>query len=228
MALILGAEAHVRFRGHKGRRFPLKVGVKQGSVLSPILFNIFFGAVIWAWEIQCNINKRDYQDLGIRLDMKRDGGDVTTELEPLPSTGSILVRTILFADDMKILAGSASDLQVMVTMFDKVAAAYGLLISTTKTKVMMNKYGKQRCLAGLEGVAHLSKLTITVHAATLEVVDQFTYLGRVETSDTSLNIEIETRCQRMAYKWAQLAGRVFKNLFLSVKTRLHMWFTAYL
>ena len=43
-----GARARVRVDGVLSEAFALNTGVKQGSVLSPTLFNIFLGAILHA------------------------------------------------------------------------------------------------------------------------------------------------------------------------------------
>ena len=48
-----GASAQAQVNGVLSSPFPLQRGLKQGSVLSPILFNIFFGALIRAFEAEC-------------------------------------------------------------------------------------------------------------------------------------------------------------------------------
>ena len=44
--LHVGAKARVREGGEFSAEFELEMGLKQGSVFAPILFNIFFGAII--------------------------------------------------------------------------------------------------------------------------------------------------------------------------------------
>jgi len=46
--LHVGAQARVREAGQFSEAFPLQMGLKQGSVFAPLLFNIFFGAIIVA------------------------------------------------------------------------------------------------------------------------------------------------------------------------------------
>jgi len=44
--LLVGAVARVRDNGKYSVQFVLEMGLKQGSVISPLLFNIFFGAIM--------------------------------------------------------------------------------------------------------------------------------------------------------------------------------------
>ena len=46
--LQVGAQARVREAGQFSEAFPLLMGLKQGSVFAPLLFNIFFVAIILA------------------------------------------------------------------------------------------------------------------------------------------------------------------------------------
>ena len=48
IAIHEGAMAAVRVNGEMSEPFELKSGLKQGSVFAPLLFNIFFGAILFA------------------------------------------------------------------------------------------------------------------------------------------------------------------------------------
>ena len=43
---MIGSKARVNIYGKLSDPFFLECGLKQGSVISPLLFNIFFGAII--------------------------------------------------------------------------------------------------------------------------------------------------------------------------------------
>jgi len=60
-----GAQARVRLQGDYYKSFALETGLKQGSVLSPTLFNVFLGAIVHA-------ARKEYVDakLGIPINAK--------------------------------------------------------------------------------------------------------------------------------------------------------------
>ena len=55
-----GAQASLRIKGEIVSQFPLETGLKQGSVFSPLLFNIFFGVIIDIW-------KKEVEALGVDI-----------------------------------------------------------------------------------------------------------------------------------------------------------------
>ena len=66
---------------------------------------------------------------------------MTDALEDHEGTVSILGRTITnlrFADDINGLAGEEEELAKLVERLDKASTAYGMEISTKKTKLMTN------------------------------------------------------------------------------------------
>ena len=94
-----------------GDWFRTTVGVRQGCLLSPTLFNIFLERIM------------------------------TDALEDHVGTVSIGGRTITnlrFADDIDGLAGKETELVDLVERLDKTSVAYGMQISAEKTKLMTN------------------------------------------------------------------------------------------
>ena len=105
------ATSAVFINGNIGDWFHTTVGVRQGCILSPTLFNIF---------------------------LERIMSDV---LEGHKGTISIAGRTITnlrFEDDIDGLAGSEQELAQLVESIDQTSQAYGMEINAEKTKPMTN------------------------------------------------------------------------------------------
>ena len=85
-------------------------GVRQGCGLSPLLFNIYMNAMI-----------QDFRE-------NRHGS--------IPINRHLKLDTIIFADDLVLLATSEDDLQWSVHNLNLVAQKYSMEISTEKTKIM--------------------------------------------------------------------------------------------
>ncbi|WP_308340095.1 reverse transcriptase domain-containing protein, partial [Thiolapillus sp.] len=105
------ATSAVLFNSSIGNWFRTTVGVRQGCLLSPTLFNIFLERIM------------------------------TDALEGHEGTVSIGGRTITnlrFADDIDGLAGGEEELANLVERLDKASTAYGMEISAEKTKLMTN------------------------------------------------------------------------------------------
>ena len=105
------ATSAVIFNSSIGDWFRTTVGVRQGCLLSPTLFNIFLERIM------------------------------TDALENHQGTVSIGGRTITnfrFADDIDGLAGDEQELVNLVERFEKTSTSYGMEISAEKTKLKTN------------------------------------------------------------------------------------------
>ena len=103
------ATSAVLFNNTKGDWFRTTIGVRQGCLLSPTLFNIFLERIM------------------------------TNALEVHEGTVSIGGRTITnlrFADNIDGLAGEEEELAKLVERLDKASTAYGMAISAEKTNLM--------------------------------------------------------------------------------------------
>ena len=102
------ATSAVLFNGTIGDWFRTTVGVRQGCLLSPTLFNIFLERIM------------------------------TDALEDYEGTGGRTITNPRFADDIDGLAGEEEELANLVERLDKASTAYGMEISAEKTKLMTN------------------------------------------------------------------------------------------
>ena len=112
--LYWNQQATVKINGESTRSFEVKRGVRQGCVLSPILYNIY-----------SEIMMRDVlnSDIGIKVN-----GEI--------------ISSCRYADDTALLAESEVGLQRVIDKLDRVGINYGLRINTKKTKVMVMSKAK--------------------------------------------------------------------------------------
>ena len=94
-----------------GDWFRTTVGVRQGCLLSPALFNIF---------------------------LERITTDALEDHEGTVSIGGRTITNLRFADDIDGLAGEEEELANLVEHLDKASTAYGMEISAEKTKLISN------------------------------------------------------------------------------------------
>ena len=102
---------------------PLKVGnrVKQGCVLAATLFSVFF----FLWSCLPCIQ------FGYRVDRVKT---CSTPDERKPR--NVLVRELMFANDIAFVAYNQQDTQEIIRAFSKYSKAFGLKMNLNKTEVM--------------------------------------------------------------------------------------------
>ena len=126
-----GARAAVRVDGELSEFFDLNVGLKQGCVMSPWLFNLYMDGVIR--EV-----KGRAVDVGVSL--VRDGMEWK-------------IPVLLFADDTVLLSEDEWELQGLVNEFGTVCKKRNLAVNTNKSKVVVFERGEAtECTVRLDGV----------------------------------------------------------------------------
>ena len=108
------ATSAVLFNGSIGDWFRTIIGVRQGCLLSPTLFNIFLEKIMT---------------------------DALEDHEGTVSIGGRTITNLRFADDIDGLAGEDEELAKLVECLNKASTANGMEISAKKTKLMTNTSG---------------------------------------------------------------------------------------
>ena len=94
-----------------GNFFDTTVGVRQGCLLSPVLFNIFLE------QIMINTLHEHTSTISI---------------------GGRNISNLRFADDINLIAGSNTELQILTNRLAETSKAHGMDISHEKSKTMVN------------------------------------------------------------------------------------------
>ena len=119
-----------------------------------------------------------------------------------------ILRKMMYADDLAIIAESKQDLQEVLEEWKGVFEKYGLRMSLEKTEVMW--VGHQR-----------EELNIRLDGKEIKQVDGFVYLGGMVTEDGHSAAEVRRRTQAGANAWRKVEGvmldrKKFKKLKLKV------------
>ena len=153
-------------------------GLRQGCVLSPLLFYVFFAAILRV------VLERFSQDAGILADL------IHLHEQPSkvsPETALECVRRaiwgMLYADDACIVSRSPRGLGRMMAVFVEVFGAFGLTILETKTKTM--------CMPIPHAPA--TKIVFNATGQQYRQTSSFTYLGGTVAKMTNLSDEIARR-----------------------------------
>ena len=124
--------AQVRLNGDLSEPFPITNGVKQGCVLAPTLFTIFFRMMLK----QATEGIVDDEDI-VYIRYRLDGGLFNLRrLQAHTKTREQLIRDLFFADDAALVAHSERALQCLTSCFTEAAQLFGLQVSLKKTEVL--------------------------------------------------------------------------------------------
>ena len=101
--------AVVKWNGHFSHVFPVTRGTRQGSILSPALFNIFIDGLL---------SELADSEQGVMIGKHR-------------------FSSCAFADDVSIMSSNANGLQHLLDICDRYAQKWGFKLSTKKSKCMI-------------------------------------------------------------------------------------------
>ena len=152
--------------------FNISNGVKQGCVLAPVLFNLYFTQVLChaVKDLKLAIYIR-YRPDGSVFDLRRLAAKTKTSVK--------LILEALFADDCALMAHDENHLQTIVNHFAKASKMFGLTISLGKTEVLVQAANTDR-----------PQPKITIDGEQLKCVENFRYLGK------ALYLQMDTSIRR--------------------------------
>ena len=180
--------------GDISESFDICNGVKQGCVLAPVLFNLFFTCVL-------NHAIKDLSN-GVYLRYRLDGSMFDLRrLNARTKTTEQLITEALFADDCALMAHKESDLQSTVDKFAEASRLFGLTISLGKTEVLFQP----------APASTSQPPSISIEGTQLQTVDHFKYLGSIISNDGSLNKEITPRICKASQAHGRLRVRVLNE-----------------
>ena len=136
-----GMQARAQENGDISEPFPVMNGVKQGCVLAPTLFSIFFAAMLIDAFTDC--------DLGIYIQFRTDGKLFNLrQLQAKSKVFAAFLREFLFADDCALAARSHEDIHHIVGRFAAACKRFRLTISLSKTESMFQAVPSRRGAPG--------------------------------------------------------------------------------
>ncbi|KAK3572444.1 hypothetical protein QTP86_032667 [Hemibagrus guttatus] len=175
----------VRIASCKSDLFPVHVGLRQGP-FSPVLFIVFMD----------RISRRSQGLEGVRF-------------------GDHRISSLIFADDVVLLAPSSLDLQHALGRFAAECEVAGMRVSTSKSEAMVLYRKKVAC-------------TIQVGGELLPQVEEFKYLGVLFTSEGRMDREIDRRIGAAAAVMRSMYRSVVVKKELSRKAKLSIYQSIYI
>lgn len=204
-----GARGKVRIGKSYSDWFDLTLGLRQGAIFSPTLFNLYSGEMIRQMKLE--FTRANIKGIRIRF---RKKGELFRTINAADDVDEATITEILFADDLEFLTTCAIELQQMLNIFDKIVTAFGGKINTSKTQVMMIVQDRRQAGAVLP--------EIMVQGVILKCVEEYTYLGTLETRDNKMNAEVSVRCQKMRAAYFRYNREIFQG-YLDIRTKVKLF-----
>ena len=206
-AFHCGMKACVRSDGEQSECFDVTNGTKQGCVLAPVLFALYFSVML-------EIAFQDSEE-GVSIEYRTSGGVFKqSRMNAKTKTVFQLVRDLLFADDCALLTNSLADMQRLVDRFSAATKAFGLTISIKKTELLFQPRPNHQ---------PPEPPSIFVDGKPLKTVSFFVYLGSTVTSDARLDKEIVTRLGKASGAFGALYPRLWNSHDVSLTTKINIY-----
>ena len=205
-----GMSARVSVGGILSNSFEVTVGVKQGCVLAPVIFNIYMAAITFLARRDMNAEQ------GITYRYRLDGSLFNLRrLKARTRTHADTIFDLQYADD----AGyPTNNPQAMQTNLNTIHSAYskgGLAVNTEKTVILPQ--------ANIIPAEDNNLPSFRVGDVQLKNVSSEKYLGSILSSDCSLENEIQNRIRLASSSFGRLNERVFQNRDLSITTKVRVY-----
>ena len=197
--------------GETSPDFAVTNGTKQGCVLAPTLFSIFFSMMLHVAfkNEQAGIMVRSRTDRGLLSSIS-----FAKLLKSAKKCTFTLIRDLLFADDCALVALTQAELQQLTNSFSDAARRFGLTISLKKTEVM------RQCKPN---TVNRTQPNVNIQATKLNVVSKFTYLGSTIAANAQLDDEINHRIARAYASFGKFIKRLWTNHDIRLDTKISVY-----
>lgn len=150
-----GTVSQVQIDGRLSDKYEVNVGLREGSVISPILYSVYINTLI--------------QDLATNT--PHCGVCIGQGVNQLR------VRALLYADDVVLLAESAADLQAMLKVAENHANRNQYQFSVPILDASGQVCGKGKSAAVVFGAENITGDTFYLHNVQIDQVQSYKYLG---------------------------------------------------
>ena len=201
-----GMTAKALCNGTETEPFTIKTGVKQGCILAPTIFDMYLLAVLALIK--------DQLPSGVTIRYRYDGSIFNLRrLNAVTKVQKVVANDLQYADDCKLVAHRAPDLQASLDLFNSAYKLLGLTTNKSKTKVMIQPAPGQPPPV----------VSFHLDGVRLECVKHFPYLGSTLNNRGNIDDEISHRQGSACAAFANLRVRVFDNKNLKTATKLQVY-----
>ena len=194
-----GMQAEVTVNGQVAPKFEVCNGLRQGCVIAPTLFNLYFTLVMEQWRGKCS-------EFGVDV-LYKCGEKLVGERTRRPS--HIRVTELLFADDAVAVGSGRGSMEHAAAELERIINGWGLTLSAVKTKLLV---------AGAPGTEKELR-PLVLQGGEIECVDDFKYLGSVLEAKGGIVKEVGERIAKASRAFGALKEPVFRNSNLSYRTK---------
>lgn len=200
--------ASVVIGGEETSTFNVELGVKQGCVIAPVLFNIYLAAATTLFREKIPPG----HGIGLTYRLDRNLFDLR-RLQAGTKTSYDEVFELQYADDCVLVSHSPENLQEALNAIHDIYNTLGLVINTNKTEVMYQ----------WSGVAPQEEPAMNIAGAELKTTTRFNYLGSVLSADCSVDEEVNGRINKAAASFGRIRKRVIQNHNLRIETKVAVY-----
>ena len=192
-------KAYIRFNMERSASFPCEIGVRQGDVLSPLLFQVFIN------DFETHMRFSSCNGLTTLKTFVNDnlGND---DIEII-----FKLFVLLYADDTILLAESEKDMQKALEAASLYCSENNLKINCGKTKYMIFSRGKVR-----------KAIPMFVNDSPIERVDSFCYLGVIFKYNNTFQLAIKHNIDKAKKALFKMLVET-SDYHIAIETKLHMF-----
>jgi hypothetical protein len=205
--------AEVRIDGDFSTSIQMKTGVKQGCLLSPVLFNIYIDFVMRQILEQVEVEGVTMRyRLGDLWYSGRGNGD------------DVKLLSLMYADDIAVMCQNIQDLEKFIKAFEKVTQRFGLTMNIKKTCVMsLKQFERTTCNTKKKTEIADVPFDITIRNQKIEKVDEFNYLGCCVSKDQTQSKDIESRVSKASNAFNSLRRIVWYRKCISIPAKIRIF-----
>jgi hypothetical protein len=205
--------AEVRIDGDLSTSIQMKTGVKQGCLLSPILFNVYIDFVMRHILEQAGV---EGVNMSYRLgELWYSGNGNSDDVKPL---------ALMYADDIAVMCQSIQDLEKFIKAFEKGTQDFGLTMNIKKTCTMsLKQFQKSTCKDKNRKEIDDEPIDIIIRNQKIEKTDEFNYLGCYVSKDQTECKDIETRVSKASNAFNSLRRIVWYRKCISIQAKIRIF-----
>ena len=207
-AFHVDMRASVVVGGEETVPFSVELGVKQGCVMAPVLFNLYLAA---ATEIFHNrIPTGHGIDISYRLDRSLFN---LRRLQARTKVSHVEVFVLQYADDCVLVSNCPENLQDALNSIYDIFSSLGLAVNASKTELLYQWTGVEPAVVPI----------VAVGGSELKVSSQINYLGTILMDSCSSDADVDRRINRAHVSFGRIRQRVIQNHNLLTSTKVSVY-----